>query len=145
MMRLRLLRLTFFDAEVDTEAENKLETQYPSSTNDEKSSPSSSAVNTPPAPNNTSKSDTNNKAKKQSTKNTQNKTNQRKNIPKKSITKEDKSKKVWSKKDGPKTPMQQDIRNAMKLDTPKRKEMASSPEGIVSNDPKSLKHDDEKG
>ena len=41
--------------------------------------------------------------------------------------------------------MQQDIRNAMKPDTPKRKEMASSPEGIVSNDPKSLKHDDEKG
>ena len=53
----------FFDAEADTEAENKLETQYLSSTLDEKSSPSSSGGNTPSAPNNTPKSDTNNKVK----------------------------------------------------------------------------------
>ena len=69
--------------EADTEVENELETQYPSSTHDGKSSPSSYAGNTPPAPNNTPKSDTNNKDKKQS-KNTQNKTNQRKNNPQKS-------------------------------------------------------------
>ena len=103
----------FFDAETDTEVENKLETQYPSSTHDEKSSPSCYAENTPPAPNNTPESDTNNKEIKQS-KNTQNKTNQRKNNPKKSITKGDKSKKVWSKKDAPKTPRQQEIMNVMK-------------------------------
>ena len=135
----------FFDAEADTEVENELETQYPSSTLNEKSSTSSYAGKAPPARNNTLKSDTNNKDNKQSTdKTTQNKPNQSKNNPKKSITKGDKSK-VRSKKGAPKTPKQQDIRNAMEPDTPKQKEMASSPEGTVSNDPKSLKHDDEKG
>ena len=130
-MRLRL-QLTFFDAEADTEVE--------------KSSPSSYAGNTPPAPNNTPKSDTNNKGIKQSTdKNTQSNPNQRKNNRKRSFTKGDKSKESKSKKGAPNTPKQQDIRTAMKPGTPKRKEMATSPEGIVCNNPKSLKHDDEKG
>ena len=110
-----------FDAKGDTEAENMLETQYSSSTHDEKSSPSSSGGNTlllpTVLPNQTLTTKSKNNLSIHKTRPIRGKTFQKKAL----------QKKVWSKKDGPKTPMQQDIRNAMKPDTPKRKEMASFP------------------